>query len=255
MKLRILSDLHLEHDPGWKFESCGEDAVLLAGDLGSCRVRPITERFIAGIPVPTYFVLGNHDFYHGEVGEVISYYENLGRRFGHFHFLHNRSVSLGKYLLAGTPLWTDFALYGDDMVSASMANARRSINDFNHYVRTREQTERDSGAWLEPSMLVEWNREARKFLQETIAKARPMIVMSHWCPSVDTINPLYAGDPLNPYFATECRDLMGGCVELWIHGHSRLADDRMINGSRVLRNPKGYPHESSHRNEKLVIEI
>ena len=114
MKLRILSVLHLEHDRDWKLRHFGEDAVLFAGDLGSCQVRNLTEEIIRSSRVPFYFVLGNHDFYHGEVGEVIDYYRFLARRVKHFHLLHNQTKQLGNYLLAGTPLWTDFALYGAD---------------------------------------------------------------------------------------------------------------------------------------------
>lgn len=255
MRLRIFSDLHLEHDPTWKYVYQGEDVILVAGDLGSCTVRGLTERFLAALPVPTYFVLGNHDLYGGEVGEVISYYKSLERRLAHFHFLHNQSVPLGRYVLAGTSLWTDFALYGADAVATSMAVAQQAINDFRQAVRIRQASKPSRTTWLHPQDLVTWHREARDFLKATMAKRRPVIVMTHWCPSAESIDPVYLGHPLNPYFTTECSDLMGDLVAFWIHGHAHSADERMIKGTRVLRNPKGYPHESSHWDPKFIVEI
>ena len=258
MKLRILSDLHLEHDPDWKLRHFGEDAILCAGDLGSARVRQETEKLIRDSRVPFYYVLGNHDFYHGEIGEVIDYYRFLNRSVRHFHLLHNRTAELGGYLLAGTPLWTDFALFGRNTVESSMEVARRMVNDFRGLTQVRDHEASHGGVpsrALRPHDLVEWNAEARRFLMKTIAKGQPTIVMTHWCPSAETISPCYAGDPANAYFTTECRDLMGGKVALWVHGHSHLADDRVINGTRVIRNPKGYPGERSAWHEDLVVML
>ena len=258
MKLRILSDLHLEQDPDWNLQHFGEDAILCAGDLGSVRSRPETEALIRRCRVPFYYVLGNHDFYGGEVGEVIDYYRFLNRSIRHFHFLHNRTAQLGDYLLAGTPLWTDFALFGENTINTSMDVAGRVINDFSGRIQLRDPEASHGGVSsreLCPQDLAAWNAEARRFLMKTIAKGKPTIVMTHWCPSEETISPCYAGEPANAYFTTECRDLMGGNVVLWVHGHSHLSDDRLINGTRVIRNPKGYPRERSAWREDLIITL
>lgn len=49
----------------------GADALLITGDIGQA---PTVERYLRALdralPVPTYFVLGNHDFYHGSIAEV-----------------------------------------------------------------------------------------------------------------------------------------------------------------------------------------
>ena len=247
MKLRILSDIHLEHDPSFRLSHHGEDAILCAGDLSSWPTRDLAEQFIRSSRVPFFYVLGNHNFYHGEVEAVLDHYRFLAGRLKHFHLLHNQTAQLGSYLVVGTPLWTDFGLYGPPSIAASMALAERSINDFR---LTRVQQ-----ADLSAQNLVDWKREARAFLKETIGRGKPTIVMTHWCPSAETISPVYAGADANPYFTTECRALMGDNVLLWVHGHSHIADDRVINRTRVLRNPKGYPGEHSQWNEQLILSL
>lgn len=47
------------------------DAVLISGDIGeSQNVEKYLERFAARLACPVYFVLGNHDFYHGSIPAV-----------------------------------------------------------------------------------------------------------------------------------------------------------------------------------------
>jgi hypothetical protein len=255
MKLRILSDIHLEFDPQWKLRHYGEDAILCAGDLGSARARHLVEALIAGSQVDFYYTPGNHDFYHGQIGETHAFYRSLEKRYTRFHYLVNQTADLGPYVLAATPLYTDFALNGPGTVERSMQIARNCINDFNHMVGVEK--EGPGGIvqkWLEPADLLPWHREARTFLAGVVAQGRPTIVMTHWCPAKETISPQYAGDPANPYFTCDVTELMGPPVVLWVHGHSHSYDDRVIKGTRVLRNPLGYPHERQGR-EDLVVEM
>ena len=47
------------------------DALLFSGDIGeSNNVTDYLSQLAAAVNCPTYFVLGNHDFYHGSIGEV-----------------------------------------------------------------------------------------------------------------------------------------------------------------------------------------
>jgi hypothetical protein len=246
LKLRILSDLHLEHDPDWKLKHHGEDAVLCAGDMGTRRSRHLIEALVQSSEVPFYYVLGNHDFYHGEIEETVEYYCRLTEQTEQFNFLHNEYAHIGDYLLLGTPLWTDFNLY-PGLQARSMCVAHHSINDF--------RLTRIDDRLLKPDDFLDWHTQSRAFLAERIGRGENTIVMTHWCPSAETIDARYAEDPANPYFTSECRDLMSPNVKLWVHGHSHTADDRVIGTTRVLRNPKGYPRERSGWKEDLIIEL
>lgn len=60
---------------------------------------------------------------------------------------------------------------------------------------------------------------------------------------------------LDAAYANRWEDLMGDGVPLWVHGHSHLAVDYEIAGTRVVSNPRGYPGETTGFNETLVIHV
>ena len=75
MKLQLLSDLHLETQPGFEPEIApGADVLVLAGDIGSYQQGSLLsdeyfglERFSplpqhGGWPVPVLYVPGNHEY-------------------------------------------------------------------------------------------------------------------------------------------------------------------------------------------------
>ena len=44
--------------------------------------------------------------------------------------------------------------------------------------------------------------------------------------------------------------------DLWIHGHMHLPVDVVVDKTRVLCNPHGYPHEPNNGfNPDLIVEI
>ena len=58
-------------------------------------------------------------------------------------------------------------------------------------------------------------------------------------------------------FASDLSELMGGDrVELWIHGHLHRMADLVVAGTRVVSNPRGYPHEPVEAfDPTLVVEV
>jgi hypothetical protein len=45
-------------------------------------------------------------------------------------------------------------------------------------------------------------------------------------------------------------------VGLWIHGHTHRRVDTVVDGTRVVSNPRGYPHEPvGGYDPELVIEV
>jgi hypothetical protein len=50
---------------------------------------------------------------------------------------------------------------------------------------------------------------------------------------------------------------MGGDrVELWIYGHTHRASDLEVEGTRVISNPRGYPHEPVDGfDPELVVDL
>jgi predicted MPP superfamily phosphohydrolase len=77
-RLAWLTDIHLNFVSAARAaQMCDEvlaaepDAVLLGGDIGEATDLVRWLDFLdARLPVPIYFVLGNHDFYHGRFAQV-----------------------------------------------------------------------------------------------------------------------------------------------------------------------------------------
>ncbi len=84
-----LTDIHLEFVPSANkirrlcasITALSPDCVLIGGDIG---IAPHLEEYLLmlerQLQLPTYFVLGNHDFYHGSIRQVRAAVESLTRR-------------------------------------------------------------------------------------------------------------------------------------------------------------------------------
>lgn len=99
-------------------------AVLIGGDISDARtIHLYLERIVDGLQLPTYFVLGNHDFYHGSISAVRRRISQLSAGQPLLHFLTtSRFVSLTPEIgLVGHDGWAD-AREGDYERSIVMMN-------------------------------------------------------------------------------------------------------------------------------------
>ena len=253
MRLRVLSDLHLEHfeDPP-VLPEVEADAVILAGDIhaGVQGLAWAAARF-AGTPI--LYVPGNHEFYGAEMSllrrELAVEAERLG-----IHLLDNRTLTLNGVRFHGTTLWTDFALYADQHdhdPSLTEEKARALMPDF----RIIEQPH---GAVYTPAESRRLHAEGLAWLEGELARPfpGPRVVISHHAPLAECIPPRYLGDPLSPAFASHLPRLMGR-MDLWVHGHVHEPVDLEATGTRVIANPGGYPDEFDPPlfSPDLVVEV
>ncbi len=243
MKLRILSDLHLEGYP-FQYRAGEEEILILAGDISG---RNRHHEFIETIPkhIKILMVAGNHEFYNMSVPDVKSYLTSLEYEFDNFIFLDNDVISIGDVSFFGGTMFTDFQLYGMNEEWFAKSHARRGIADFTY--------------------IKDWNtekhiKEHELFCQELaffmhVTEGRKRVVISHFMPSEKCCDTKFAGSIMNPYFATNMEDKMGW-EGLWVHGHGHSSVDYMEGDTRVLCNPRGYGKE----NEKgfitnLIVEV
>jgi 3',5'-cyclic-AMP phosphodiesterase len=107
------------------------DGLLLTGDIAQA---PSLERYLRALdralPVPIYFVLGNHDFYHGAIAEVRSAVEALVAQSTRLVWMTQAGViSLGAgTALVGHDGWAD-ARCGDYASSRVLLNDYRLIRE------------------------------------------------------------------------------------------------------------------------------
>ena len=128
MRIRVLSDLHLEFCD-WTPPAADADVIVLAGDIhvGVQGLEWARERFPA---TPVIYVAGNHEFYGGQMREVLAALRKAAARLG-IYLLDGDQVVLGDTRFLGATLWTDFALYGTGpALLQAMNDAERGMNDF-----------------------------------------------------------------------------------------------------------------------------
>lgn len=239
MRLRVLSDLHLEHfEEGRELPDVPADAVVLAGDIHRHAegLGWAAERF-AGLPI--LYVPGNHEFYGACMPLLRQALAAEAERLG-IHLLDNRSLTLGGVRFHGTTLWTDFALYdgeADHDPELTEQKARWLMPDFSII-------EQPEGETFSPPESQRLHAEALAWLETELAQpfGGPRVVISHHAPLAACIPLRYRGDALSPAFASHLPTLMGR-MDLWIHGHVHEPVDHVLGGTRVLANPGGYPGE------------
>lgn len=239
MRLRILSDLHLEHfDEGRELPDAEADVVVLAGDIHRHAegLRWAAERF-AGVPI--IYVPGNHEFYGTCMMTLRQTLCDEAQALG-IHLLDNDTVTVDGVRFLGTTLWSDFALYDDRPghdAEATDHKARLRMPDF-------QIIEQPPGEVFTPQASQALHRQALDWLEAELGRphAGPSVVVSHHAPLAKCVPPHYRGDALSPAFASDLERLMGP-MALWVHGHVHDPVDLDCKGTRVVANPGGYPGE------------
>jgi predicted phosphodiesterase len=249
MKIRVLSDLHLEFYD-WTPPAAEADVVVLAGDIhvGSRGLEWARKQFPT---TPVIYVAGNHEFYGGQMSEVLAALREVADRLG-VHLLEADELVLDDTRFLGATLWTDFALYGTGPgLLRSMDVAKQGINDF-RLIR------RDGGPFR-PEHAREIHLAQVSWLEAKLNEVfdGPTVVITHYLPLRQSIHPRYAGDPFNPAFASDLARLVKPPVMLWIHGHTHESFDYVVDGTRIVCNPRGYlPMEpNSAFDPRFVVEV
>lgn len=163
MKVRILSDLHLEFEK-LIIRNEGEDLLILCGDILPLNVRwgkrsrnrYLMRNFLTrylrtcpnyidqvdkqekvntkhSLPIRLILVLGNHDYYASRISSVVSFYKKLNDEVPGFKCLMNDTVTIPdpinpdkEYFFVGSTLWGDLSqLKGKDLELIG-----HNINDF-----------------------------------------------------------------------------------------------------------------------------
>jgi 3',5'-cyclic AMP phosphodiesterase CpdA len=256
MKIRVLSDLHLESDQPEIIPHADADLVVLAGDIHNHAegLRWAAETFDGAVPV--VYVPGNHEYYDGEFGALEAAMHDAAASVDNVHFLNNATLvdPLGQWRVLGTTLWTDFDLYGDDEASraASIAAAERVMLDYRGLIQVTWTAGNDLGGHgalqdntprnLTPADTIALHRHARAWLEAELAKpfAGKTIVVTHHAPHRRSLAERYADDVVSAGFVNDLPSMVRAPVTLWVHGHTHTAFDYVENGTRVVCNPRGY---------------
>jgi predicted phosphodiesterase len=244
MKLHILSDLHLAQGE-FPWPPSDADVAILAGDIA----RPAQAvAWAASLEKPVLYVPGNHEFYGGSIEGTLATLRQLCAG-TNVRLLDDSEVVLDGVRFVGSTLWTDFMLYGEPRRESAMREGQRFMKDFS-LIRPAETsstpfTPEDSAARFAMH---------RAFLARKLDEpfAGPTVVITHHAPSPRSIHPRFARSSLNPCFVSDVEGLMDAArARLWVHGHTHDSFDYVVNGTRVVCNPRGYAKHGVDENARF----
>lgn len=250
MRLHVLSDLHLEHAP-FTPPAVDADVVVLAGDIapGTAGVEWV-HRQLDGRPA--LYVAGNHEFYGSDL-PGLSARMRAAAVGSSVHVLENDAVVIDGVRFLGCSLWSDFDFAGPENRANSMRVCERLVNDYKQ-IRASEL-----GRPLQARDTRDLHVASRAWLATHLAEPfdGPTVVITHHAPLVRERpeNPVLAA--IGGAFASDLSGLMGGdAAALWVFGHIHRNVDTDVQGTRVLSNQRGYPHEPAEGFDPgLVVEV
>ena len=250
MRIRVLSDLHLEF-AGWTPPAAAADVVVLAGDIhvGTAGLEWARREFP---DVPIVYVPGNHEFYELDMLAMLAELRAAAQRLG-ISLLDGDVINVDGVRFLGATLWTDFELYGSAPreVALAMSDAGRGMLDYRLIRRGTKL--------LRPEDTRELHRVQVAWLEQRLTESLtgPTVVVTHYLPHRQSVHPKYAGNRFNPCFASDLARLVRAPVAVWVHGHTHESLDYVVGATRVVCNPRGYlPREPNPAfDPALVVEV
>jgi predicted phosphodiesterase len=271
VKIQLLSDLHLETQPGFVARPAPEAQLLvLAGDVGSYQNGSRLpgedfglERFSPrnGWPMPVLYVPGNHEYDNLDFDETHARLHATCERLG-ITWLEREVLVIGGVRFIGTTLWTDFDALAhvpgeaEPDLAGVLKLRNKAFRAANYYLQKAATT---CGGEL---MLAEAWRElglrSQAWLREALA--RPFdgttVVVTHFAPTLRSADPRYGLVPGTAGFCNSLDDLLAG-ADLWLHGHLHCPQDYRVGRCRVVANPLGYAAKGEQAGfiETMVIDL
>jgi predicted phosphodiesterase len=272
LKIQIVSDLHLEfwpHKKVFNFIKPSAPILALLGDtccVGSDNDFAIYEKFINEIIDKFELILvipGNHEYYYNPDASTSKICKRntmkgcndklraLCNKSPKLYFLKNQTLQLKsgktKYLLIGSVLWSYVPNDKQKFVSDNMS-------DYQYiYITDKKTGKIQQVTAAKTSSLFETNykyiRRQINFAKKNNMKA---IVLTHHKPYVKNN---YGKNDFDYAYESNCEKLFKPPLLVWCYGHTHVRDDRVLNGVKVISNPKGYPNQRTKFDNSFCITI
>lgn len=235
MNIRLLSDLHLEFE-AFSLEASDADVVVLAGDIhvGTKALDWLSEQKIS---CPVIYVLGNHEFYKQKYPSHINRIKSSVTRPNTF-LLERESIAIDGVRFHGTTLWTNYELFGEPRIAGY--ECQQVMTDFK---KIRKEPSYSKIRALDLSVI---HAGSLKWLGESIENSNEEtnVVITHHAPSMESVPEHYRKSIITAAYASDLTNFMRVFKpEYWMHGHLHNSSDYLLEGCRVLCNPRGYPGE------------
>jgi len=245
MKVRVVSDLHLECcEHGYGVPDLGKGEVLiLGGDILCARhfkrngnLHQVYKDFLQKCADNFDWVLyikGNHEAYgYNYEGTHKVLKENLPEG---IHLMEDNIVKISDWVFIGSTLWTDFRKENP----LEMMEAAQCMNDYKTIRITPKYRK------LNPDDTLSFHQKSKKFLLNTLPmfENQKVWVLTHHGPSYQSIHPKYRSSGIaNGAYVSDLDDLIlsHSQIKYWSHGHTHESMDYTIGDCRVVCNPRGY---------------
>ena len=286
MRIKLVSDLHLEFSDIMIPNDQNYDVLILAGDimiatdlhdhpepnntadqaaianatglgrrqLSAQRFRDFLKRCSFQFPHVIY-IAGNHEFYNGKWNQSLITLSNECAKFPNVYFLEAGSKKIDDVTFIGGTLWTDMNK-GDPL---TLHAVRDMMNDFRVIKKDLEGYTN-----LKPHDTVIRHRHMLGYIKTIVAEKpdEKFVVVGHHSPSFQSVHEGYRGETLmNGAYHSDLSEFIldRPQIKLWVHGHTHHPFDYMIGETRVVCNPRGYESdgysEDSGWNPNILLEI
>jgi predicted phosphodiesterase len=281
MKIKLVSDLHLEFADIHIKNDNGYDVLILSGDImvaqdlydhpetsysmysdvnlenlgrrqqTALRFRDFLKRCSFQFPHVIY-IAGNHEFYHGKWNKTLTVLSEECQKFPNVYFLEQGYKKIDDVIFVGGTLWTDMNK-GDPL---TLHSVRDMMNDFRIIHKELEGYTR-----LKPADTAVRHRDTLRFIGQIVDRkeVEKYVVVGHHSPSLLSVHENYKGDHLmNGAYHSDLSNFIldRPQIKLWTHGHTHHPFDYVIGGTRIVCNPRGYEgYEDTGWNPDIVLEI
>jgi predicted phosphodiesterase len=266
--IQIVSDLHLEFREN-NFTNLivpSAPVLCLLGDICACGTSKdftifkkfidyISKKFMYVIHVPgnhEYYTMGNSNItYSDTIPGIDKKIKVFFKQFKNVFFLNNNNISLSidnkNYTFIGSTLWSNINKNDRKEVQGLM-------NDYSYIYVPDKKT---------PSGVRKYNvldmskihKNSVRYIKKYIDLIKPgeiCILLTHHKPVRD--KPM--SDKLSQAYETDLtHSIIKKPVKLAAHGHTHVKYDKVVNGVRIVSNPKGYINQTTLYNNKGVYQI
>jgi len=286
MRIKLVSDLHLEFSDINIQNDQNYDVLILGGDImiaqdlhdhpapnntsdqqaiangtglgrrqeRAQRFRDFLKRVSFQFPHVVY-VMGNHEFYNGKFYAGIDYMRDECAKYPNIYLLEQDTKIIDDVTFVGGTLWTNMNKRDPLTMHAieGMMNDFRIIrNDYRSYapMSALDVAHRHDKTLQYIKLILDQNKDKK------------CVVVGHHSPSFQSVHEIYKDQTLmNGGYSSELSAFIldHPQIVLWTHGHTHHPFDYMIGSTRVVCNPRGYESdgysEDSGWNPNILLEI
>lgn len=259
MKVRILSDLHLEFEK-LILKNEGEDLLILCGDIlplnirwgKRSRNRYLMRNFLTRylrtcpnyvsdvnsdheLPIRLILVLGNHDYYASRITSVCAFYQKLNEEIPGFKCLMNDTVTIPdpvnpqkEYFFVGSTLWGDLS----SLNNKDLEVIGHNINDF-HCIYD------ECDKLITPDYIKRVHIKNKLFIKNCLLKSKidnlpngkkeiVRCVITHHLVNQKSINPKFLDQHLLNHAYVGNLEHLCSLTDYFFHGHTHSSNDYIL---------------------------